>query len=59
MGLLLRKKGKDFEIVIDADKAVEFKAGKIEISEVLKSENIFSDAKKCAKDARIILYQSN
>lgn len=42
-----RKGGKDFEIVIDADLAIDFKAGKVEdIAEVLQSENIFSDAKK-------------
>lgn len=43
----LKKGGENFEIVIDADKAVALKEGKkIEISTVLKSENIFHDAKK-------------
>lgn len=42
-----KKGGKNFEIVIDADLAVDYKDGKVaDIAEVLKSENIFSDAKK-------------
>ncbi len=43
----LKKGGKNFEVVIDPDKAVEYKEKKeIEIKEVLKSQEIFSDAKK-------------
>ncbi len=43
----LKKGGKSFEIVIDADQAVDFKEGKVvDIKDVLKSENIFNDAKK-------------
>ncbi|MBW2970920.1 ribosome assembly factor SBDS, partial [Candidatus Woesearchaeota archaeon] len=42
-----KKAGKEFEVVIDADKAVEFKEGKpVDIKDILQSENIYSDAKK-------------
>ena len=52
----LKKRGKNFEIVVDADLAIDFKDGKVaDIKEVLKSENIFSDAKKgeLASDTQI------
>lgn len=43
----LKKRGKNFEIVIDADLAVDFREGKVaDIKDVLNSENIFIDAKK-------------
>lgn len=43
----LSKGSQRFEIVVDPDLAVEFKNGKqVDIKEVLKSEEIFSDAKK-------------
>lgn len=43
----IKKDGHTFEIDIDPDLAMEFKEGKkIDISEVLKVEHIFSDAKK-------------
>lgn len=43
----LKKGGCNFEISIDADLALEFKEGKIDnVSEVLKSDRIFSDVKK-------------
>ncbi|MDD5087134.1 MAG: ribosome assembly factor SBDS [Candidatus Nanoarchaeia archaeon] len=43
----LKKGGENFEVSIDSDKAIEFRQGKdIPIEEVIKSENIFSDAKK-------------
>jgi len=43
----LKKGGCVFEIVIDPDLAISFKKGTdIDIREILKSENIFSDAKK-------------
>ena len=45
-----QKHGKTFEIVVDPDKAIEFKNKKSEsteeLAELLKSENIFTDAKK-------------
>lgn len=42
------KKGKEnFEIVIEPDKAVEFKEGRaVDIRDILKSEGVFSDARK-------------
>ncbi len=42
------KKGKEnFEIVIEPDRAVEFKEGRaVDIKDILKSEGIFSDARK-------------
>lgn len=43
----LKKGGENFEIVIDSDKAIQYKEGKaVELSDVLKDEKIFSDAKK-------------
>ena len=43
----LKKKGETFEINIDPDLAMDFKKGEnITISEILKAEQIFSDAKK-------------
>jgi len=42
----LRKQGKIFEIDIDPEKVLEFKQGKADVREVLKAEQVFSDAKK-------------
>ena len=43
----LKKEGEIFEIVVEPSLAIEFKEGKdVDISEILKSEKIFSDAKK-------------
>ncbi|HLC86566.1 MAG TPA: ribosome assembly factor SBDS [Candidatus Nanoarchaeia archaeon] len=42
-----RKEGKDFEILVDPQNAADFKAGKnISITDVVVSEEIYSDAKK-------------
>lgn len=42
-----KKGGKVFEVVVDADFAVELREGKsVDMNDVLQSENIFSDAKK-------------
>lgn len=43
----LKKQGHIFEIVIDPDKAVEFKEGKkVTLPEVLKAEKVYADARK-------------
>jgi ribosome maturation protein SDO1 len=43
----MKKGGENFEVVIDPDKAVEYKEGKkIDIAEVLKAEKVFFDAKR-------------
>ena len=43
----IKKAGKTFEIVIDPDLAIEYRKGKdIDINEILKSKEIFYDAKK-------------
>ncbi|RMF55388.1 ribosome assembly factor SBDS [Candidatus Woesearchaeota archaeon] len=43
----LRKGGKTFEIAIDPDLAISYKHGAdVDISEIVKSEHIFSDVKK-------------
>ena len=43
----IKKSGENFEIAIDPDLAIKLKKGEdISISEVMKSEHIFSDAKK-------------
>jgi ribosome maturation protein SDO1 len=42
----MKKGGKLFEVILEPEKAVEFKEGKpVEIRDVLRSENIFTDAK--------------
>ncbi|NQV08385.1 ribosome assembly factor SBDS [Candidatus Woesearchaeota archaeon] len=43
----LKKAGNNFEIVIDSDKAMEYKQGKdVDLLDVLKDEKVFSDAQK-------------
>jgi ribosome maturation protein SDO1 len=43
----LKKGGEQFEVIIDADKALKFRNGEdVDLSEVLKADKIFSDAKK-------------
>jgi len=43
----LKKFGQMFEVSVDPDLAVKFKNGEIDdVSEALKSEQVFSDAKK-------------
>lgn len=42
----LRKQGQNFEILVDCDKAVEFKTGKCSLSEVLVTNDIFKDVKQ-------------
>lgn len=43
----LKKGGENFEVAIDPDLAVDYKSKKdVEISEIIKSEHIFSDVKK-------------
>lgn len=42
----MKTHGENFEVVIDPDNAVNFRHGKADIREALKSENIFKDAIK-------------
>ena len=42
----LKKQGHNFEILVDLEKAMDFKKGKAELSEALVSEDIFKDIKK-------------
>lgn len=43
----IKKGGQKFEVVVDADKAVDYRSGKdVDLKEVLASEKIFSDAQK-------------
>ncbi len=42
----LKKGGENFEILVDCDKAIEFKSGKVELEDVLASDRIYKDAKK-------------
>ena len=42
----LKKGGLNFEILVDCDKAMEFKHGKGEIEEIILSDDIFKDVKK-------------
>ncbi len=46
----LKKQGKEFEILVDCDKALEFRAGKpVSIDDVTAVDNIFKDVKKGEK----------
>tara|TARA_Y100000034_G_C6790037_1_gene353656 strand:+ start:204 stop:905 length:702 start_codon:yes stop_codon:yes gene_type:complete len=45
----LKKGGEVFEVLVDCDKAMEFRDEKCELSEVLASETIYKDAKKGEK----------
>ncbi|MBT4334703.1 ribosome assembly factor SBDS [archaeon] len=42
----LKKEGNTFEILVDCEKALEFKQGKIDLDEALVSDSIFKDIKK-------------
>lgn len=43
----IKKGGENFEVVVEPNLAIDFKEGKdVDVNEVLKSEKIFSDAKK-------------
>ncbi len=42
----LKKQEHNFEILVDLEKAMDFKKGKVELSEVIVSEDIFKDIKK-------------
>lgn len=40
------KEGKPFEVLVDCEKAVEFKQGKADLDDVLATDDIFEDSKK-------------
>ena len=43
----IKKEGKTFEVMVDCDKAIEFREGKIEsLEDVLATKEIFSDVKQ-------------
>jgi ribosome maturation protein SDO1 len=43
----LKKNGKNFEVLVDCDKALEFKSGKdVDLNDVLATKDIFDDVKK-------------
>ena len=45
----LRKSGENFEVLVDLDKALEFRRGKVSLDEVLVTEDVYRDAKKATK----------
>jgi len=45
----LRKNGENFEVLVDLDKALEFRRGKVSLEEVLVTEDVYRDAKKATK----------
>jgi len=46
----IKKEGKHFEVLVDCDKAMEYKkGGSVDIQDVIVVENIFTDAKKGTK----------
>jgi ribosome maturation protein SDO1 len=54
----IKKGGETFEIVIDPDKAVEHKEGKgVDIRDILKSEYIFSEAKRGLRASETLMKQ--
>ena len=42
----IRKGGENFELLVDCDKAIEFKNGKGNIQDVVAAEYIYKDSKK-------------
>lgn len=42
----LNKQGKEFQILIDCEKAIEFRQGKCSLDEVLATEDVYEDVKK-------------
>ncbi|MBU0979650.1 MAG: ribosome assembly factor SBDS [Nanoarchaeota archaeon] len=42
----LKKAGDVFEVVVDPDKAMEYRQGKADLSDVIQSDEVFHDAKK-------------
>ncbi|MFH1134402.1 MAG: ribosome assembly factor SBDS [Nanoarchaeota archaeon] len=53
----LKKGGETFEIVIDPVVAMAYRQGKAELHDVLKSEHIFSDAKKGLRASEHLMQQ--
>ncbi len=45
----LRRNGENFEVLVDLDKALEFRRGKVSLEEVLVTEDVYRDAKKATK----------
>ncbi len=45
----LKKGGENFEVLVDLDKALDFKKGKVNVEEALAAEYIYKDAKKGMK----------
>jgi len=55
----LKKGGENFEVVIDSDKAVQYKEGKgVELSEVLSYAKVFSDAQKGMEASEHLMNQT-
>ncbi len=42
----IKKEGETFEVLVDCDKAIEFKQGKATLDEALATEEVFKDSKK-------------
>jgi len=42
----LKKGGENFEVLVDCDKAIEFKSGNVELEDALASDKVYKDAKK-------------
>ena len=42
----LKKGGENFEVLVDCDKAIEFKSGNAELEDALASDKVYKDAKK-------------
>ena len=42
----IKKKGETFEVLVDCDKALDFKEGKATLDEALATEEVFKDSKK-------------
>lgn len=53
----LKKGGEDFEVLVDCDKAIEFRSGKAELEDVLASETIYKDSKKGEKAPENEMYK--
>lgn len=45
----IKKQGENFEVLVDLEKAMDYKHGKVNLDEVLVADTVFSDAKKGLK----------
>ena len=53
----LKKGGENFEVLVDCDKAIEFKSGNVELEDALASDKVYKDAKKVERAPEKEMYK--